>query len=427
MRPGQTLGIIGSNGSGKSTLLKLLAGLNRPSTGEIQLNGRVSALIELGAGFHPEISGRENIYINGAILGLSRKQIDKKFDEIVAYAELEQFIDLPVKTYSSGMFMRLGFSVAVHVDPEILLIDEILAVGDESFVHKCFERIADFKRKGKTIVLVSHDLKTMERFCDEIIWIEKGVMKQKGFARQVVDAYLQHVHDHEERRYKEIQAKADEQHQKEVAQFLLEHSESVSGNEKNIVVEKESTSSSNDAPPESGNADIPEIPQDEAAGQQERWGNKEVYFHEVKCYDKQGEERYYYRPGEEVVIEMHFIAQKPQKLVTFGMGLFTFEGVCVFGTNTSIDDAVLSLQKGVGTVRFRIKRLELLKGSYYLDVAVHTPDGLAFDYIRRLHNIAVDSRGGEVGIWSAHRSWEFSGNVTATVAEKSSDEKNIES
>ncbi len=155
---GSMFGIIGSNGSGKSTLLKLIAGISKPTYGQILTNGKISALIELGAGFHPEITGRENIFINGIMLGLSRKSIARKFDEIVRFAELEDFIDQPVKTYSSGMFMRLGFAVAVNVDPDILLIDEVLAVGDEAFAHKCLDKISDFKKRQKTIILVTHSL-----------------------------------------------------------------------------------------------------------------------------------------------------------------------------------------------------------------------------------------------------------------------------
>ena len=176
-KPGQTLGIIGENGSGKSTLLKILAGIASPPPATVVTQGRISALIELGAGFHPEISGRENIFINGIILGLTRKEIQAKYDEIVRFAELEEFIDHPVKSYSSGMFMRLGFSIAINVNPDILLIDEVLAVGDASFVPKCLDKINEFRRHGKTIIFVSHDLSTVERICDEVIWLKNGQVR----------------------------------------------------------------------------------------------------------------------------------------------------------------------------------------------------------------------------------------------------------
>src|SRR5687768_11589589 len=173
---GSTFGVMGRNGSGKSTALKLVAGITKPSEGTVRVNGRVSALIELGAGFHPEISGRENVFINGIMLGLSKKEITRRFDEIVEFAELQDFIDAPVKTYSSGMYMRLGFAVAIHVDPDVLLVDEVLAVGDEGFTHKCLDKFAEFKRRGRTILLVTHSLGLVERFCDEALWLDAGRM-----------------------------------------------------------------------------------------------------------------------------------------------------------------------------------------------------------------------------------------------------------
>src|SRR5262245_44773102 len=196
---GSMFGIIGSNGSGKSTLLKLIAGISKPTFGKIVSNGKISALIELGAGFHPEISGRENIFINGIMLGLTRKQISQRFDEIVKFAELEEFIDQPVKTYSSGMFMRLGFAVAVNVDPDILLIDEVLAVGDEAFAHKCLDKISDFKKRKKTMILVTHSMAMVETLCDSAMWLRKGAVMKIGDPRMVCGAYLMDVEAKEER------------------------------------------------------------------------------------------------------------------------------------------------------------------------------------------------------------------------------------
>ena len=190
---GSTLGLIGRNGSGKSTLLKLIAGITKPTTGMVEVGGRISALIELGAGFHPEISGRENVFINGVMLGLTTGEIRKRFDEIVEFAELEDFIDAPVKTYSSGMYMRLGFAVAVHVNPDVLLVDEVLAVGDEGFNLKCLDKFAEFKRRGKTIVLVTHGLGMVERFCDEAVWLDGGKARGTGDPRRVVHAYTTDV------------------------------------------------------------------------------------------------------------------------------------------------------------------------------------------------------------------------------------------
>jgi len=186
---GTTLGIVGRNGSGKSTLIRVIAGIYPPDTGQVASRGRVSALIELGAGFHPEFTGRENVYINGIILGLTRAQIRRRLDEIVEFAGLEDFIDSPVRTYSSGMYMRLGFSVAVHVDPDILLVDEVLAVGDEPFVKKGLEKMDEFKRQGKTIVVAGHDLAFVERWCDAAILLETGRVTAEGCPSEVVAAY----------------------------------------------------------------------------------------------------------------------------------------------------------------------------------------------------------------------------------------------
>jgi ABC-type polysaccharide/polyol phosphate transport system ATPase subunit len=187
--PGEAVAVIGQNGSGKSTLLKLLAGIFRPSEGEVAIGGTVSSLLELGAGFHPEFTGRENVYLNGAIFGLSRAYIDQHIDEILDFAEIAEFADQPVRTYSSGMFLRLGFSVAMHVNPDVLLLDEVFAVGDEAFSKKCYGRIFDFKRAGRTIVFVSHDLASVEMLCDRAILLDQGRVEAEGGVEDVVRAY----------------------------------------------------------------------------------------------------------------------------------------------------------------------------------------------------------------------------------------------
>lgn len=190
IKKGETIGIIGPNGAGKSTILKLLAGITRPSKGSIKTNGRIGSLIEVGAGFHPELTGRENIYLNASILGLKKREIDEKFDQIVQFAELEKFIDTPVKRYSSGMYVRLGFSVAMHIDPEILLIDEILAVGDKAFQRKSFSQLEKFKRDGKTFVLVSHNLFQVENICDWAIYLDCGKIIEQGNIKEVISRYV---------------------------------------------------------------------------------------------------------------------------------------------------------------------------------------------------------------------------------------------
>ncbi len=195
VQAGQTLGIIGQNGSGKSTLLKLLSGIYIPTSGSVKIGGKVSALLELGAGFHPDLTGRDNVYLNGAILCLTRKQIDAVFDDIVAFSELEEFIDQPVKNYSSGMYTRLGFAVAINVDPDILLVDEVLAVGDQHFQSKCYEKISEMQYQGKTIIFVSHDLDAVRKVCDRAIYMENGVILEDGMAATVIGAYRSSIAD----------------------------------------------------------------------------------------------------------------------------------------------------------------------------------------------------------------------------------------
>jgi ABC-type polysaccharide/polyol phosphate transport system ATPase subunit len=195
VQQGTTYGLIGHNGSGKSTLLKCIARIYRPDRGRVATRGRMSALLELGAGFHPELSGRENVYLNGSILGMSGKEIARRFDDIVEFAGLEHFIDTPVKNYSSGMYVRLGFSVAITVEPDLLLVDEILAVGDESFQQRCLEKFADLRRSGRTVVLVSHGLDSVRNLCDRAAWLDHGSLVKEGEAHDVVTAYLESVRD----------------------------------------------------------------------------------------------------------------------------------------------------------------------------------------------------------------------------------------
>ena len=193
VRKGEAVGLVGHNGCGKSTMLKLLTKIMYPDSGTIEMKGRVSALIELGAGFHPDMSGRENIYTNAAIFGLTKKEIDKKIDDIIAFSELAEFIDNPVRIYSSGMYMRLAFAVAINVDADILLIDEILAVGDAAFQQKCFNRLKEIKAQGTTIVIVSHSLGQIEEICERSIWIDGGRIRAEGEPEKVHVEYLEYM------------------------------------------------------------------------------------------------------------------------------------------------------------------------------------------------------------------------------------------
>ena len=379
---GSTFTIIGRNGSGKSSLLKVLAGITKPTSGEVEVKGRISALIELGAGFHPEITGRENVFINGIMLGLSKREITECFSEIVAFAELEEFIDAPVKTYSSGMYMRLGFAVAIHVNPDVLIIDEVLAVGDQAFVHKCLDKISEFRRRGKTILLVTHSLGLVEKLADEALWLDGGKIQVRGDPKKVVDAYLAQVTSFEEGAL----AAAEEQ---AVAEFAEPQQESVDS-------EKEESSTR-----EKG-----------------RWGSREVEISEAALIGGDGQPRHVFDTGEPVSIRLKIRSSGTIKDFVFGVGIFNADGICCYGTNTQIEEFAPVSLSGEGEVSLILGRLDLVEGTYFLDVAAHQRDGYPFDYHRALHTFRVNSRIKDTGIYRPIHRWEFSSNIVMKLPEE---------
>jgi ABC-type polysaccharide/polyol phosphate transport system ATPase subunit len=387
---GRTLGVIGRNGSGKSTLLKLVAGITKPTTGELVVRGRVSALIELGAGFHPEISGRENVFINGIMLGLSKREVARRFDEIVEFAELQEFIDAPVKTYSSGMYMRLGFAVAIHVDPDVLLVDEVLAVGDEGFTHKCLDKFAEFKRRGKTILLVTHSLGLVERFCDEAVWLDGGSMKAMGDPKRVVGAYITDVEASEEQELAASDAKA-------------------------------AGSTTAISPDEPTSAVLPDNPIEAVTGPMDmfrategRWGSREIEIVDVALIGPDGERSHVFHSGERLDVRLRFRAPIAIEDFVVGIGIFNAEGVCCYGTNTDIEELKGERIFGDAEAVFSIESLDLVEGTYKLDVAVHKADGYPYDYHRLLYTFRVKSRTKDVGIYRPKHAWQFSESMTFT-------------
>ena len=391
---GRTLGVIGRNGSGKSTALKLVAGITKPSAGAVRVHGRISALIELGAGFHPEISGRENIFINGIMLGLSKREVAKRFDEIVEFAELEDFIDAPVKTYSSGMYMRLGFAVAIHVDPDVLLVDEVLAVGDEGFTHKCLDKFAEFKRRGKTILLVTHALGLVERFCDDALWLDAGRVMGLGDPKRIVGAYITAVEHTEEAQLAAADAKAQE------------------------------TAA---APPDQpAAAPLPDHPVDTASAPADmfrategRWGSREVEIAGVELSGRDGQRAHVFQSGDPLEILMTLRAPVPVEDFVIGIGIFNAEGVCCYGTNTALEEMRGERIAGDATAVFRVESLDLTEGTYKLDVAVHKADGYPYDYHRLLYTFRVKSRTKDVGIYRPRHTWRFADGVTFSREESS--------
>ena len=389
--PGRTLGVIGRNGSGKSTILKLVAGITKPTSGEVKVNGRVSALIELGAGFHPEISGRENVFINGIMLGLSKREITRRFDEIVEFAELREFIDAPVKTYSSGMYMRLGFAVAIHVDPDVLLVDEVLAVGDEGFTHKCLDKFAEFKRRGKTILLVTHSLGLVERFCDEALWLDAGRIKGLGDPKRVVGAYITDVEVSEEQQLAAGDARAQQ-------------TAAISPDDPAAVLP--------DHPVETA-----EAPSDMFRATEGRWGSREVEITNVQLQGADGTSGHVFHSGERIELRIGLRAPLPVDDFVIGIGIFNAEGICCYGTNTSIEELRSERLHGDAEAVFTISSLDLVEGTYKLDVAIHKQDGYPYDYHRLLYTFRVKSRTKDVGIYRPRHEWRFSDGLTFTHGE----------
>jgi ABC-type polysaccharide/polyol phosphate transport system ATPase subunit len=397
---GSTYGVMGRNGSGKSTALKLVAGITKPTSGVVRVEGRISALIELGAGFHPEISGRENVFINGIMLGLTKREIQQRFDEIVDFAELREFIDAPVKTYSSGMYMRLGFAVAINVNPDVLLVDEVLAVGDEGFTHKCLDKFAEFKRSNKTILLVTHSLNLIERFCDEALWLDEGHAMVHGDPKRVVGAYLTKVEEGEEVLLAATTARAVE-------------SASRTGDEHDGQDRRE--------PAADGEATA-ERPTDPTSNMfqatEGRWGSREIEITDVALLDGAGEPSFVFHSGEPIAVRVKLRAAQPVTDFVFGIGLFNADGICCYGTNTYLEKlAPQHLGAGEAEATFGIEALDLVEGTYKLDLAVHKIDGFPYDYHRLLYTFRVKSRTRDVGIYRPRHRWTFTPNVVFKVGE----------
>jgi ABC-type polysaccharide/polyol phosphate transport system ATPase subunit len=365
---GEAFGIIGRNGSGKSTLLKIVSGILKPTSGRIAIAGRVAALIELGAGFHPEITGRENIYINGIMLGLPRREIDARFDRIVEFSGVGPFLDQPVKTYSSGMYVRLGFSVAVHVDPDVLLIDEVLSVGDEEFSQKCVAKIQEMKYRGVTLLFVTHQLDQVRTLCDRALWLDYGEAMAIGDPVRVVDDYLQQVAGH--------------------------------------------------APAPTAAAEVPKeaVTEEPAAKpkselEEERWGSGEVVLTRVALVDDQGGDLVALGAGNPVTLELEVKVRVPQEDVVFGIGIYHADGTCVYGTNTDLEGLMPDALERDGRVRFVMHSLDLVAGTYRIDAAIHTRNGRAFDYRRNVLRFVVGSRVHDIGVYRPRHTWKFEGGI----------------
>ncbi|RKH08507.1 ABC transporter ATP-binding protein [Corallococcus sp. CA047B] len=366
---GKTVGIIGRNGSGKSTLLKLICGIYTPTTGTIDIHGRISALLDLGAGFHPDFSGRENILINGIILGMTRAEVKARMEEIITFSELGDFIDEPVRTYSSGMYMRLAFSVATHVEPDILIIDEILAVGDEHFGKKSLAKMTEFKRAGKTIVIVTHDLGTLERWCDLGAWIDAGRIREFGPPAEVIKSYKRAVALAEER---------------------------------GMAMESPALASDGGA--------LPSLAAPSAAP-------SPLEVDSVGLLRRDGTVAEWVDSEDGVELCVGFTTRTPAPGLGFGLELTRADGVVVYGTDTFVERVPFrSETPGSGSVRFVVDRLGLTAGRYAFTVTVRDAAGQVLQ--KREAACAFEVRSGvkDVGVTRPVHRWVVEG-VGARVAQ----------
>ena len=313
---GKTFGLLGNNGSGKSTLLKCMAQILEPNKGSITHVGRLAAMLEVGSGFHPELSGRDNVYLNGAILGMSKAEIDRKFDSIVDFSGISDFIDQPVKNYSSGMYVRLGFAVSIHVEPDVLLVDEVLAVGDMAFQEKCTEKFAELRRDGRTVVVVSHAIEQMRTFCDDAAWLQKGQLMGLGRASDVINEYADQAHN-----------------------VQMGSSHAFAGN-------SEQTSG--------------------------RHGSGEVTIDKVEILDAGGDDVRQVRTGDCVTLRMHFTCTEPIQSPVFGFSIEHDSGFVVWGHNTMQQDwQPPALREGMGSVDVVIPSIPLRPGVFVLAAGIN--------------------------------------------------------
>lgn len=362
IKKGEAVGLIGKNGCGKSTTLKLLNRIMYPTSGNIKVNGKVSSLIELGAGFHPDMSGRENIYTNASIFGLTKKQIDAKLDDIIRFSELGEAIDNPVRTYSSGMYMRLAFSVAINVEADILLIDEILAVGDVSFQKKCFEKLREIKYSGTTIVIVSHSLQQIEQICDKSIWIENGHIRQIGEPKEIHLKYLKEMEEERQRLIHEA---------KKNSEADLDDRDSFCG--KKVI----------------------------------RSGNGDVYFTNVSLFNKEGKFETVYSSHDFMKVRYDFINKAEIQEAVVSIRIYKDDNTHCYGTTSDIECGNIIELNDKKVVNIDFEDLCLLDGNYMIDADIKDKSGeIVYDSIHDMIRFDVVNEDGRTGICALKTSWK---------------------
>lgn len=359
VKKGEAVGLVGHNGCGKSTTLKMLTRIMYPDSGSIEIKGRVSSLLELGAGFHPDLSGRENIYINASIFGLDRKEIDSKIDDIIAFSELEEFIDNPVRTYSSGMYMRLAFSVAINVNAEVLLIDEILGVGDVNFQTKCFNKLMEIKGKGTTIVLVSHSTAQVERICDRSIWIHDGKIAAEGNPIDVHREYLNYM--------RELRSGADD------------------------VKESETEEMSNDEN-SANNVDFED-------------DGEVIRVEKVKLLDKNGKSKKLFGLGDSLETKIVLNARKLIKDYYIEVNLVRADALFCYGSSTLTENVFCEPWKGTKEFTLYFEKMNLLSGKYHFDIHVADVDGGTIFFGGNVVEFDIEAPENERGIMYLDHQW----------------------
>ena len=367
IKKGESVGLIGKNGCGKSTTLKLLTRILYPTEGYIEIKGRISSLLELGAGFHPDMSGRENIYTNASIFGLTRKEIDERLEDIIEFSELREFIDNPVRTYSSGMYMRLAFSVAINVDADILLIDEILAVGDINFQKKCFEKLKEIKKNGKTIIIVSHSFDQIENICNKVIWIDGGKIKEIGNPRVVTAHYYQEM---ENIRLKKYMIKETKQNM--------------------IPIKKECN--------------------DLFYGKDAiRVGNGKIQFTNIKFIDHFGNDSLIFVPNGYMKIQLQCLEEQILDKVNVSVSIFRDDDIWCFGSNTFSEKGYNFNSKQLKNISLEFKELPLYEGKYYINIGLYDENFMEYDQIIRAKSFYVKSlySGKEYGLMYIKHEWKI--------------------
>lgn len=437
VKKGEAVGLIGKNGCGKSTTLKLLTKIIYPNEGSIEMKGRVSSLLELGAGFHPDMSGRENIYMNASIFGLTRKEIDRRVNDIIEFSELEDFIENPVRTYSSGMYMRLAFSVAINVDADILLIDEILAVGDISFQKKCFDRLKEIKNNGTTIVIVSHSFDQIEKICDKSVWIKEGKIQEEGIPKVVHKHYLDYMEQERVARLTAKQKKEEEalkkKREQEEKKRLEEERRARKQAKEDARRQEQARRAAEKAQKEAEQVALKAAEENEKRAKEDakrqwlqtirsnpnlmeslgeevfrRGDRKRVELMRVNIVDASGKQDMVFRTGDAMTILVEFRAHEEYKKGTIGISFRREDDVYCFGTNTFIEmQKVMNLSEGSG-VLIHFPQLNLLPGKYRITVGMHDDISAAFyDQVDKAFQIEMVNLKGDLGICRMYSEWEY--------------------